>query len=443
MWAVALLMSRLCNNRGGSTTRVTILTVGSRGDVEPCVALGLGLRDAGCDVKIASHSTFRGLIENRGFTFAPLSVDPAAMVEQLARSSGSAIGIMRGFRRAVEPALFKAAEESAEAASDADALLISSAAFLGYDVADAKGLPAAGLGLAPLIGPTKHFPNALMPAGIGFERGGLRALGALYNRMTHLAAGQLLWQPFRKTINRIRAEIFGLPPHPTLGPLFDPEADERLQLYGWSTTLLPEPPDWSDKRRVCGYWFLNREESWKPSEELAEFLESGPPPVCMGFGSSYIEDAPRVVDVFAKTLSRMGQRGILLGGWSNLRGAKPHRNILEIEEAPYDWLLPRTRGFVHHASTGATHEAIRAGIPSVTVPSFGDQLLWGHLLSKSGVAPTPIQRRKLSAEHLARAVSKIIIDPQMSVNAKTLGDKVSQEDGVSRAVELMLQNLRP
>ncbi len=405
--------------------------------------MGLGLREAGCDVKIASHSTFKGLIEGRGFTFAPLSVDPRAMVESLARSGGSATGIMKGFKRVVEPALYEAAGEATEAAEDAEGLLISSAAFLGYDVADARDLPAAGLGMSPLIAPTSHFPNALMPANIGLASGSLRSLGALYNRTTHFAAGQLLWQPFRKTINRIRSEFFSLPPHPFLGPLLNPSSDARLQLYGWSKELLPEPPDWGVHRKVTGYWFLNSEEGWEPPKELAKFLKSGPPPVCMGFGSSYIENAEHVVDVFAETLDSLGQRGILLGGWGELRGENPHRNIFEIEEAPYNWLLPRTRGFVHHGSAGATHAALRARIPSVTVPSYGDQLLWGHLLSRSGVSPAPIHRRKLSAEHLARAVSKIIVDPRLKDNAERLGEKIRQEDSVERAVDLIIQRFLP
>jgi UDP:flavonoid glycosyltransferase YjiC (YdhE family) len=404
--------------------------------------LGQGLKDAGCDVKVASHSTFKSLIEDRGFAFAPLSVDPRAVVESLARSGGSATGIMKGFRRVVEPALYEAANEAMEAAEDAEGLLVSSAAFLGYDVADARELPAAGISMSPLIAPTSHFPNALMPAGIGLESGSLRSIGALYNRTTHLAAGQLLWQPFRKTINRIRSEIFSLPRHSFLGPLLKP-GSERLQLYGWSDELLPEPPDWGGHRRVSGYWFLNRKEGWEPPEALAKFLESGPPPVCMGFGSSYIENAEHIADVFAETLAGMGQRGILLGGWGELRGKNPHHNILEIEEVPYDWLLPRTRGFVHHGSAGATHAALRARIPSVTVPSYGDQLLWAHLLFRSGVAPAPIHRRKLSAERLAQAVSKIIVDPRLRNNAERLGEQVGREDGVGSAVDLIIQRFLP
>ena len=343
----------------------------------------------------------------------------------------------------VEPALYEAAREAMDATEDAEGLLVSSAAFFGYDVADARGLPAAGLSLAPLIAPTRHFPNALMPADIGLQGGSLRALGFLYNRLTHLAAGQFLWQPFRKAINRIRSELFSLPPHPFLGPLLGSRPDERLQLYGWSNALLPQPPDWGKDRRVSGYWFLNSKESWKPSARLSKFLESGPPPVCIGFGSSYIENAGHIAGVFADTLANMGQRGIILGGWGGLRGENPHHNILEIEEAPYDWLLPKTRGFVHHGSTGATHAALRAKIPSVTVPSYGDQLLWGRLLFRSGVSPAPIHRRKLTGERLSRAVSKIIVHPRLSEKSTLMGEKVGQENGVASAVDLIIQRFLP
>lgn len=400
--------------------------------------------EAGCEVKVASHYVFRGLIEGRGLTFAPLSVDPRTLIKSVTQSGRSATGIIRGFRLVVEPALYRAASEAMDATQDADALLVSSAAFFGYNVADARGIPAAGLATAPLVAHTRQFPSALMPSNIGLRDGGLRTLGALYNRSTHFAASQLMWQPFRKAINRIRTELFSLPPYPFLGPLLSsrPHSD-RLQLYGWSNELLPEPPDWDINRRVSGYWFLNTTEDWEPPEALTEFLQSGPPPVCMGFGSSYIENASQIAGVFAETLASLGQRGILLGGWGELRGKSPHHNILEIEEVPYDWLLPRTRGFVHHGSSGATHWALRAKIPSVTVPSYGDQLLWGHLLFRRGAAPPPIHRRKLSADLLARAVSKIIIDPRLSQRAESLGRRVEEEDGVARAVDLIMRRFLP
>lgn len=419
--------------------RVTILSVGSRGDVEPCVALGLGLKAAGHEVRLATHSTFEALVEGRGLYFSPLSVDPREVVESLARSGASGISVMRNFRRTIEPALYRATEDALAACEDAEGVVVSSAAFFGYDVADALDIPAAGVSLQPLTGASRFFPNALMPSRAGLLEGGAsaRVISGAYNRFSHLAAEQLLWQPFRRTINRIRRDLLSLPPQPFSGPFRQPSADDWVQLHGWSRLLLDRPPDWGENLKVTGYWFLEREEGWEPPEELSEFLERGRAPVCMGFGSSSIQDPEKTAKVFAETLRRLGQRGVLLGGWGGLKSADLPDNVFQTEEAPYDWLLPKTRGFIHHGGTGAVHAALRAGIPSITVPSLGDQLLWGYLLERLGASPEPIPRGKLSSWRLTSAISTLLTDKGIRDRAASLGEQSLAEDGVSEAVEAL------
>ena len=170
--------------------RLTLLAVGSRGAVEPCVALGVGLKEAGHEVRVATHATFEKLVEARELSFAPLSVDPRALVESLARPgvrhgsrSGnhdrthltervsaqrvSARGAMNSYLRVLKLALHQAVEETVAACEDADAVVVYSAAFFGYDVADSLGIPAIGASLQPLTVPSRHFPNALLPSRLG------------------------------------------------------------------------------------------------------------------------------------------------------------------------------------------------------------------------------------------------------------------------------------
>jgi UDP:flavonoid glycosyltransferase YjiC (YdhE family) len=403
------------------------------------VALGSGLKERGHEVNLATHSTFEDLVKARGLSFSPLAVDPRAVVESLGKSGESGVSIMKSFRRTMEPALYQATQDALAACTGSEGVVVSSAAFFGYDVADALDIPFAGAAMQPLIGSTSSFPSALMPSKAGLLRGGApaRALSGLYNRFSHRAAEQLLWQPFRGTINKIRRDLLSLPPQPFFGPFREPPAEDWVRLHGWSKFLLDRPPDWGSNKPVTGYWFLDREESWSPPRDLVEFLDAGRAPVCMGFGSSSIADPERMAKVFSDTLRRLGQRGVLLGGWGGLKGANLPDNVFQTEEAPYDWLLPKTRGFIHHGSTGATHAALRAGIPSITVPSYGDQLLWGHLLSRSGVSPEPIPRRRLSSERLASAISTLLIDKRLRARAEELGEKMRGEDGVAEAVEVL------
>ena len=238
-------------------------------------------------------------------------------------------------------------------------------------------------------------------------------------------------------MNDVRHGLLSLPPQPFLGPLRTARARSRPQLCGWSANLLPRPPDWPDNRHVTGYWFLGRDKDWEPSQGLLDFLGDGPSPVCMGFGSSSVAGPEKVAGVFAETLGRLGQRGVLLGGWGGLRGEDLPGNVFQTEEVPYEWLLPKTRGFVHHGSAGATHAAVRAGIPSVVVPAYGDQPLWAHLLARMGVAPRPVPRRVLSTDRLATAISRLITDSRLRDRAEELGENVRSEDGVGKAVEAL------
>jgi len=174
---------------------------------------------------------------------------------------------------------------------------------------------------------------------------------------------------------------------------------------------------------------------WQPPRELVHFLEAGPPPVCVGFGSMPNPNVRETTNLVVRALSRAGQRGILLTGWGGLGDARGSEDVFLIEFVPHDWLFPNTAAVVHHGGAGTTAAALRAGVPSIVIPFMADQPFWGRRVFELGAGPKPIPRRGLSVDRLADAVRVAVEDQAMRARAVALGRQIDAEDGVARAVE--------
>jgi UDP:flavonoid glycosyltransferase YjiC (YdhE family) len=185
---------------------------------------------------------------------------------------------------------------------------------------------------------------------------------------------------------------------------------------------------------VTGYWFLDRATEWTPPAELAAFLQAGPPPVCIGFGSMTFE-RQELLEIVSEALALSGQRGVLLAGWGGLRPPELPPNLIALEWAPLAWLFPRMAAVVHHGGAGTTAEALRAAVPAVVVPFFYDQFLWADRVHALGAGPAPIPRAELTGPRLADAIRVAVTNPGMARRAKTMSEAIRSENGVARAVE--------
>jgi UDP:flavonoid glycosyltransferase YjiC (YdhE family) len=199
--------------------------------------------------------------------------------------------------------------------------------------------------------------------------------------------------------------------------------------------VVPRASDWGDNHRVTGYWFLNESTDWQAPDDLQAFLESGSPPVYVGFGSMHNEDPESVTQLVAEALQRTRQRGILLTGWGGLKRGEYSENIFVVDSAPHDWLFPQMAAVVHHGGAGTTAAALRAGVPSVVVPFMSDQPFWAKRCYQLGVSPRPLPRKKLSANRLMRSIEQAVHDPWMKERAADLGTRIRAEEGVQKAVD--------
>ncbi len=207
--------------------------------------------------------------------------------------------------------------------------------------------------------------------------------------------------------------------------------------YCYSPAVLPKPPDWPDWVYVTGYWFLDRPPDWQPSPNLVDFLGAGPPPVYITFGSIIDRDPEALTKLVLEALDLTGQRAILDTGWGGLSNTELPEQVFQVksDSAPHDWLLPQMAAVVHHGGTGTTFAGLRAGLPSIIVPSFGETFFWGQRVADLGVGPLPIPKKHLTAKRLAAAIHTTITDKTMQARAAALGQRIQSEDGVARAVE--------
>jgi UDP:flavonoid glycosyltransferase YjiC (YdhE family) len=259
-------------------------------------------------------------------------------------------------------------------------------------------------------------------------------LGGAYNWLTYLFAEQVFWQTFRQPVNRWRREVLKLPPLPLTGPFGRLSWKQQPVLYGYSSHVLPRPPDWPDQVHVTGYWFLDHAQDWHPPQKLTDFLAAGPPPVYIGFGSIADRHPESLTELVLEALNRTGQRGILQAGWGGLGGKRLLDKVLQIEWVPHDWLFPQMAAVVHHGGAGTTATGLRAGIPSIIIPFAWDQPFWGRRVAEIGVGPSPIPRQKLSAERLAAAIQTATSDKVVQARAAAVGRQSRAEDGVAQAV---------
>lgn len=418
--------------------RLVILAIGSRGDVQPYIALSKGLQKAGHEVRLAAPAIFEDLAREYEIEFFGLRVNPKEIMQsELSKffidSSRNPLGFLVLYKQFADTIMGGMNHDFWVACQESDAIIYSPFGVIGHFVAQKLGIPRFATALQPLSR-TEEFPNILLP--------GWLKLGGTFNYSSHLVAEQILWQPIRRTINEGILRELEMPPASLAGPFEQLYEEQTPSLYAFSPLVAPPPKDWPDWIRVTGYWYLEPPEGWQPPVELMNFLESGPPPVYIGFGSMTNRKPTESAELALEALKKSGQRGILLKGWGGLTKEDLPEDVFVLDAIPHLWLFPRMAAVVHHGGAGTTGVGLRSGVPSIVVPHFGDQPFWGERVHALGVGPRPLPRWRLTASGLAKAIRQAVEDAGMRSRAATLGEQLRGEQGVERAVEIILGHLR-
>jgi sterol 3beta-glucosyltransferase len=413
--------------------RITILALGSRGDVQPFIALAVGLQKTGRhQVRFAAPDNFASLAREFSLNFSPLGLDTQRMLGPGGIDPDRNILLwLWEVLRSIKPLAERIADNTWLACQDAELIIYSMMGIGAYHVAEKLGVPCLMAFSIPGFAPTRLYPN---PNGVFPSL----PLGGGYNKLTHILSlhlFQIFTGPF---INRWRKEKLHLPAIP-FGkyPYFHLGGRPQTILGSYSPIISPKPPDWGDNIHVCGYWFLDPASNWQPPAQLDAFLEAGAPPVYIGFGSMANRAPQKMAQLAQEALELSGQRGIFAAGWGGLGNANLPEKIFVLDSVPHAWLFPRVAAVVHHGGAGTTAAGFRAGVPSILVPHLGDQPFWAKRVTELDVGPPPIPRRKLTSARLAAAITTAVTDPDMRLRAAALGERVRAEDGVARAIEII------
>ena len=407
--------------------RIVIIAPGSRGDVQPYIALGKGLQNAGHYIRLVSHSNFESLVTSYGLEFWSFGNDVKDAVENSEMreltEKGNFILLMAKMAKEAEREALHFADGGLNASQGMDIVLSGiGGLFIGTGIAEKLGIPLVQAYVFPFT-PTKEFSSVLTPK-----------LPTFFNRFSHQLARQLMWQGFRSADTIARKKVLKIPPAPFLGSYDSKSTRNMPVLYGFSPSVIPAPSDWNDNTHITGYWFVDETENWQPPTALLDFLHSGSTPVYIGFGSMSNRNPEETADLVIQALALSNQRAVLLSGWSGLQKNNVPDSIFMIDSIPHSWLFPRVSAVIHHGGASTTAAGLRAGVPSIIIPFFGDQPFWGQRIADLGVGPKPIPRKKLTAEKLANAIREVITNQDMRQRAEKLGKQIQAENGIESAV---------
>jgi sterol 3beta-glucosyltransferase len=414
------------------TQRITIITVGSRGDVQPFVALGMGLQAAGYTVRLATHATFEDFVTSHGLDFASVAGDPHDLITMLASDKAGAdlLTFMRQLSTWAGGFFDDALNDMNAACADADMLITGFLGVPAFSIAERRDIPAMIGYLMPQGTPTGAYPGVTAPP--------LWRTPAV-NRLTHYVERIGVGYNMRSKINVWRQDTLGLPPISPFNTFPYGAINGRTvtRLYGYSPHFIPRPPDYPAHAQVTGYWFLQDGQAWEPPAMLTAFLEADEPPIYVGFGSLIDRNAEQLTQNVIRAVRETGNRLLLLSGWAGLKADTLSDDVFVIKSAPHDWLFPRMKAVVHHGGAGTTSAGLRAGVPSVIVPFFGDQPFWAREVHRQGLGAQPVPAAQLTVERLVAAIREATETPAIRDKATRVGAAIRAEDGVAEAVRVV------
>jgi sterol 3beta-glucosyltransferase len=423
--------------------RVLVYAYGTRGDVQPYLALAYALNQAGHRAVLAAPTRFRSLAEEYGVEFAArddewLGILNDPDVRRILEFGGFRGGLDGSSRKQVQQRLRaefsrllpKILDDTWAAARDGADLVVHSQEFVdqGQQVAEALRVPSVLALLHPYVVPSWEYPSALF----AFDA----KLPGVVKRLSYVPLRFLRLET--DTVRRWRGERLGLAPRRgQYDMLRQPDGIRTTVLHGFSRHLVRPASDWPSGVHTTGFWLLPSEGRWSPPDPLVRFIEAGPPPVFVGFGSLSGNDPRRMGEVVSAAARNLGVRAVVSGGWDSIRIDEPADDVFLLDQAPFDWLFPLLRLAVHAGSAGVANEALAAGIPHVSCPMHREQELWGNRLHRLGLAPPPVRQRDLTADNLTAAMRTALHDAGMTERAHRVRELVRAEDGARTAVRIL------
>ncbi|KZD00353.1 MULTISPECIES: glycosyltransferase [unclassified Thalassospira] len=419
---------------------VMLMTYGTRGDVQPFVALGRGLIQKGHRVTVAAPERFAGFVTDHDLEFAALTDALIALMDdpQFAHAFDpkvSALGKLRSLfaiskkARSLQETLLDDIFRAIDQAKP-DVIVFHPKTFGALPIGRHFGIPVVMAQLIPSFIPTGDYPHMGVP-----DLGPSGPLGSWYNRVTGKLIYRLLNATLRRQVQRWAARRQNGINTKGLDILQSCKSGTLPIIHAFSNAVINRPKDWPKHATVTGYWFLDTASQTNPPDPaLQNFVESHKNLIYIGFGSMHGNDPTTMAEMIAEAGSQADVSAIVATGWGGMDNIDWPANILAVREVPHDWLFPKVDIAIHHGGAGTCAAALRAGRPSIIIPFFGDQPFWAKCLHRLGVAPRPIKPAKLDTAMLASRIKTVLETPSYRNNAERVASKIAAEDGIANAI---------
>ncbi|KAF3328135.1 sterol 3-beta-glucosyltransferase UGT80A2 isoform X2 [Carex littledalei] len=346
--------------------QIVILIVGTRGDVQPFLAIAKRLKELRHRVRLATHANFEQFVLDAGVEFYPLGGDPKVLAEYMVKNKGflpSHPSEVQNQRNQIKDIVFSMHSACTKrdpvtgAPFKVDAIIANPPAYGHEHVAEALNVPLHVFFTMPWT-PTGEFAHPLSRI--------KHPPGAAGYKLSYYVVDLMIWLGIRDIINDFRKTDLKLE---SIG--FNTVSENALNTphgYIWSPSLVPKPKDWGPKVDVVGFCFLDLASNYTPPEELVKWLEAGEKPIYFGFGSLPVEEPEKLTETIVEALEARGQRGIINKGWGGLgKLERPRDFVYLLDNVPHDWLFLQCKAVVHHGGAGTTAAGLKAAVLSLSL----------------------------------------------------------------------------
>ncbi len=419
--------------------KIAITAVGTRGDLQPFVALGLGLKAAGHEVLIVSAKNEAVFVQDYGLNFFALNVDIQKLMEgndvqEMAKGNNPIKFIMSHLKgsKKMKALMVATQAEIWKACQDVDVIIFHPGMPLGFFIAKQLGKISVLANPFPVIG-TSNYPSILFYS--------MPRFGKAFNVFTHFIFQKLFWALSKSAIKQFWNTTIKTKMDFSVSAIQQQIQSGMPVLNGYSELFFSDSNKWSNNIKTTGSWLIETEANFVPPNELVQFIEKAEPPIYIGFGSMKdVESFNVTFKMIAEALAITKQRAVVALGWNKLNYAEAiPENIFLIESIPHSWLFQKMKMLIHHGGAGTTAAGLTAGKPTIIIPHNADQPAWGLRVYELGVGAKPIKKTKLTADKLAAAIL-FALQPAIVVNAEKLGAELRKENGVEKAVDVIVKS---
>jgi sterol 3beta-glucosyltransferase len=411
-----------------------IVAIGSRGDVQPFVALALGLKNRGHEVTLMAHENFKEFVEGFGLSFSPLRGNVEEMLQsdegmQVLRK-GDIISFSNYLKKMTVETSKTVLDDILETCKRSDFLITSLLALPWVDsVAEKLGKRWAIIQLSIPTVPTRVFPLALMDL-FDFPA---------FNLFTYRFYEFAYHQSGKKTVNKFRASL-GLPKLKV--PLLKQIESEKIpNLHCISPSLISRPHDWAENNDITGFLFLPDAVQKNIPDNLIQWLAEGDKPVYIGFGSIPVPNANLLRELIQLLLDTTSHRIVFCRGWSPTISLPESPRLFTIDTISHQWMFPRCKAAVIHGGVGTTAAGLQAGIPLVITSIIADQPWLGKLITQNKLG-VHIPFKKLNRKNFASAI-ETTQNTDIIRNAQKISEQINKENGLEKTLDILEKYFKP